>query len=236
MNKCIGIVLFCISFMSCNRLKENRVVEVNETITDIPKTEDSVLSTDESKCVSYEHIQTLDFAYGGFNIKVLKTPFTNEVIYTVQKSDIINVSKVIELIETSKTFIEVTLPSNSKGYIAISSNPYHDGEYSYLETLSVDGVNIKILKISQSFGISDGIYMKSLPSATSENIHEITHAEGANYYKAMAITSDYKWVKIQLDDNIGWIPAEYLGVDRGGPTINTPESVIEFDLIGANLI
>ncbi len=236
MKNLMAMLLFCICFISCTKVKTKEVAKVNETTEVIQNNEDSVSHTDDTKYLSYEHIQTLDFAYGGFNIKVLESPFSDEVIYTIQKSDIIKISKVIELTESNKTFIEVTLPSNNKGYIEISSNPYQNGEYSYLETLTVDGIDIKILKISQSFGVSDGIYMKSLPSESSENVHEITHAEGANMYKAMAITSDYKWVKIDLNGYIGWVSAEYLGVNRGGPTINTPDSVIEFDLIGGNLI
>ena len=52
----------------------------------------------------------------------------------------------------------------------------------------------------------------------------------------VCIISDYKWVKIQLGDFIGWVPADALSVDRGGPTLYTPEEIIFWELIGSNLI
>lgn len=184
----------------------------------------------------YEHHQTLLFDPSGYETKVLTDPLSNETVYIVQKGDKIVVSNVLEYRSLKKTFIKVTTPSGQVGYIQIGWNPYQNGAYSFQESIIVDGMEIKILNISENFDVSDGFFIKSLPSEKSENLHEITHSEGGRSYQVTAITSDYKWVKITLGQYVGWVPANALSVGRGGPTINTPEAVISFDLIYSNQI
>jgi hypothetical protein len=231
------ISIACI-IVSCNKTKQvikessDPIPSSSETIS----TEDSVESTANTESVIYEHIQILFFEYSGYDVKVLKEPLENEVLYTVQKGDHIAITNVIDYESAKKTFVQVKTPSGEIGFIRIGSNPYRNGEYSYLETINVDGLDTKVLKMTQRFNVSDGIFLKILPSVDSENVHEITHEQGSELYNANAITSDYKWVRIKLDEYEGWVPENCLSVARGGPIINTPEAIIYFDLIGGNEI
>ena len=71
---------------------------------------------------------------------------------------------------------------------------------------------------------------------SSNTVHVLNHKEAGESYKSSAITSDYKWVKILFNGFSGWVPADALSVDRGGPVIETPESIVRFELIDGNLI
>ncbi len=53
---------------------------------------------------------------------------------------------------------------------------------------------------------------------------------------SLKITENYEWVYVIVNEHKGWVPADALGVDRGGPTLDTPEESIYWDLIGGNLI
>lgn len=240
MKKLLFVIMICSAVASCAKVKSS---DVSSPESATPSTKGEIKATekviDENDFINvdiYDHVQTLEFNWSGYDTKVLKNPITDEVIYTIQKGDKIEISKVIEFKSTNKTFIKVKLPSGVLGYILISRNPYQNGEYSFLENININGEEIKTLKMTESFQVSDGIFMKLLPVETAENIHETTHEEGAEYYQAIAITSDYQWVKIRINEFIGWVPANVLSVARGGPTINTPEAVVFFDLIGGNEI
>lgn len=238
MKRFILLLLVALFYLSCQKAKP--------ALVDMPssaglKTNANVEQSSSSSAMDldvaqYPHVQTLLFKYSGYDTKVFKDPLGDEVVYVVQKGDKIEISKVIEYKTTRKTFLEIRTPIGETGYIQIKSNPYREGEYSYLESIKVNGLDVKVLKMTQSFSVSDGIFIKELPSESSGNIHEITHAEGAEIYYAMAITSDYKWVKLKFNKYIGWVPADSLSVGKGGPVIDTPEAAISFDLIGSHEI
>ncbi len=233
-------VLFLVALIAVSCEKQKQI----DTDSELPRKEGSAMQgadslvnpTEEAKPDVYEHIQTLQFDSSGYDTKVLREPLGDEVIFTVQTGDKIEISEVIEYRNEKKTYIKVLTPTEQVGYIQIGSNPYRNGNYSYQGTINVDGSEIKTLNISEIFSVRDGIFLKSLPSEKSENIHEVTHSEGAKAYSATAITSDYAWVRIELGQYVGWVPAKYLSVGRGGPTIKYPEAVISFDLIDSNQI
>jgi hypothetical protein len=231
------ISIVCI-IVSCNKTK-SLLKESTEPILSPVKeinTENVIESNENIEFVVYEHIQTLFFEYSGYDVKVLKEPLKNEILYTVQKGDNIEITKVIDYESVEKTFIQVKTPLGENGFIRIGSNPYGNGEYSSLGTINVGGVDITVLKMTQSFNINEGTFMKSLPSSDSENVYEITHKQGSGLYNSIAITSDYKWVKISINEHEGWVPDNCLSVARGGPIINHPKASIYFDLIGGNEI
>jgi hypothetical protein len=238
MRKSVFIIFIAFILFSCNKTKPLTKAS-SEPIPSISVekiTEDIKEPTNNIKPIVYKHIQTLFFEYSGYGVNILKDPLKNEILYTIQKGDKIDVSNVVDYESENKTFIQAQTPSGEIGFIRIGRNPYKNGEYSYIETINVDGVDIKVLKITQSFNVNDGTVMKSLPSTTSENVYEISHKQGSELNTAIAITSDYKWIKIKIDENEGWVPDNCLSVGRGGPVINTPEAVIYFDLIGGNEI
>ena len=188
----------------------------------------------ENHDISY----SLKIEYDGLDIKIFPEPDFGNEIYTIQKDDEIQITNIIRVIENDSVFVKAKLVSDPsiEGYIYLKRNPYINGNFEPLGILVVDGKEIQTLKLSSIFHVSDGINIKELPSENSKDLHEITHKEGFEYYQSSEITSDYKWVKIQLGDFIGWVPADALSVDRGGPTLYTPEEIIFWELIGSNLI
>ena len=138
-----------------------------------------------------------------------------------------------------QTFIKVELITNDKmeGFIYLGVNPYRNGEFEPKETLVVDGMEVQTLKMESQFELLEGIKIKELPSENSKTIYEITFENQKEFwkkdiyfFKSFEITSDYKWVKVQVEDYVGWIHRESCSVSRGGPTIRTPEATINWEL------
>ena len=185
--------------------------------------------------VCYEHKQTLNFNISGYDTKIYKEPFSNDVIYIIQKGDTIEVLNILTYQSANKNYITVKTPIGEIGYIKIGGNPYADGKFSCIETIFVDGETVRILKMEDSFHVSDGVDIRTLPTVNSESIHVVTHKEGFDYYRSSAITEDYKWVKIKVNEYEGWVRSNTLSKDSGGPTIWTPKEHIEWVLIDANM-
>lgn len=211
--------------------KNNSARDSSGKITSLNK-----LLEDNSKYKVHDLLYTLNFEYGGYDTKVYPLPKTENAIYTIQKDDIVDVFKIVHIFEDNENFIAVRVNNDLYGFIKINGNPYYNGNFEIADTIMVDGSETTILKMEKSFTVDEGTFIKELPSETSANLHEITHEEGKNYYKTFYITSDYKWSMVQVGDFTGWVPSDCLSVDRGGPTLNTPEEFIYFDLIGGNEI
>ncbi len=191
--------------------------------------------SDSSKYEVHNLNMFLSFDENGWNTKVYDSPDCKKVIYTLQRGDELKITRFINVISNGKGSVEVQLSNGTYGFISMK-NPYKNGSFLHKETLSVDGKKIEILKFSGSFSISEGAAIKSLPSSKAKSLHEITHKEGASYFNASAITADYKWVEITVNGQTGWVPAEALHRDIGGPTIYTPERTVIWELIDSNLI
>jgi hypothetical protein len=218
---------------------ENKIFELEKSLESINSELSKYLVNDVYYDQLYEthDLQyTLDFKDGGFNTKVYKTPNLKEEIYVIQKNDIAEVSHIVHVKETNKTTIKVRVNNKIDGFIKINRNPYHNGKFSFVEKIDVMGDEITTLKLESKFVISEGTIIKELPSNNSKKLHEISHKEGGEYFKSIAITSDYQWVKMVVGEITGWVPASTLSIDMGGPTIYTPEESIYWDLIGGNLI
>ena len=218
---------------------ESKIQELEESITSAKKEISDYITKELCNDQLYEthDLQyTLDFKDGGFNTKVYKTPNLEEEIYVIQKNDIAEVSHIVHVKETGKTTIKVKVNNKIDGFIKIDGNPYHNGKFSFVEKIDVNGEEVTTLKLESTFLINEGTCVKELPSNNSKNLHEISHKEGGIYYQSFEITSDYQWVKMVVGEIIGWVPASTLSRDIGGPTIYTPEKSIYWDLIGSNLI
>ena len=218
---------------------ENKIFELEKSL----ESTNSELSKYLVNDVYYEKLYethdlqyTLDFKDGGFDTKVYKTPKLEEEIYVIQKNDIVDVSNIVHDKETKQTTIKVMINNKIVGFIKINRNPYHNGNFSFVEKIDVNGEEVTTLKLESTFLINEGTCVKELPSNNSKNLHEISHKEGGIYYQSFEITSDYQWVKMVVGKIIGWVPASTLSRDIGGPTIYTPEKSIYWDLIGSNLI
>lgn len=180
----------------------------------------------------------LKFEYNGYDTKILENPGDNEnVVYTIQKNDEIKVSQFVTLKETGETFLEAGLLPDLDvvGFIKISRNPYEDGNFEYKETVKVDGKDVKILNFDSSYELINGIELRELPSGKSDAVYKVKYEKNKQiYYQTDAITSDYNWVRVTVDGNTGWVNSDCLSVERGGPVIYTPETVIWWELIGGN--
>lgn len=181
--------------------------------------------------IRYVHNQTLDFKFSGFDTKVYKEPLREEVIYTVQTGDKIQISAILLFESVNQYYVEVKTPSNTTGYIKISSNPFKDGRFLPINTMKIGDNTVNILKMQDSYQIDKGAHLFSLPTENSEIIHTITYEEALDYFFSSAITEDYKWVKIKVHDFEGWVKTQSLGKGRGGPLIWKPETLIEWVLI-----
>lgn len=179
---------------------------------------------------------TLDFEYNGYDTIVYKDPKLEEICYTIQKDDVVEIFNFIYSYETDKNFIKVKVNNSLDGYIEICGNPYYDGNFEMMDILEVDGIETTILKFEKSFIIFGNVSVKEFPSATANNLHKVSGEEFSHHYKSSAITADYKWVKIQINDFTGWIPSDSLDHDKGGPVLDTPEQHVYFDLIGKYFI
>ena len=218
---------------------ENKIFELEKSLESINSELSKYLVNDVYYDQLYEthDLQyTLDFKDGGFNTKVYKTPNLNEEIYVIQKNDIAEVSHIVHVKETNKTTIKVRINNKIDGFIKIDGNPYHNGKFSFVEKIDVNGDEVTTLNLKSTFLINEGTCVKELPANNSKNLHEISHKEGGIYYESFEITSDYQWVKMVVGEITGWVPASTLSRDIGGPTIYTPEKSIFWDLIGSNLI
>lgn len=196
-------------------------------------------SSYENKIVENHDISySLKFEYDGLNIKLFSEPDFGNEIYTIQKDDEIQITNIIRVIENDYVFVKAKLVSDPsiEGYIYLAQNPYKNGNFEPAELLEVAGNKIQTLKLDSTFIISEGTSIRELPSENSNSIHVVTHKEGGDYYKSSQITSDYQWVKITLGEYTGWVPANTLSRDVGGPAIYTPETTIRWNLIDSNLI
>lgn len=218
---------------------ETKLQELEKSIESVKKELSDYITKDfynEKLYETHDLQYTLDFKDGGFNTKVYKTPNLEEEIYVIQKNDIAEVSHIVHVKETNKTTIKVRVNNKIDGFIQIDGNPYHNGNFSFVEKIDVNGEEVTTLKLESTFLINEGTCVKELPSNNSKNLHEISHKEGGIYYQSFEITSDYQWVKMVVGEITGWVPASTLSRDIGGPTIYTPEKSIYWDLIGSNLI
>ena len=209
-----------------NNLKESLVETKNEISYEN--------YTIENHAISY----SLKFEYDGLDIKIFPEPDFGNEIYTIQKDDEIQITNIIRVIENDYVFVKAKLTTNPsiEGYIYLAQNPYKNGNFEPVELLEVAGTKIQTLKLDSSFLVNEGTSIRELPSENSNSIHVVTHKEGGDYYKSSQITSDYQWVKITLGEYTGWVPANSLSRDVGGPTIYTPETTIKWNLIDSNLI
>lgn len=160
----------------------------------------------EIKPKIYEHHQVLNFTEYGLGAKVIKSPFSNEVVDTVKSGDKLTISEVIVFPDV-ENFIKVENQNGLIGYVSIGKlNPYSSAYYQYLETLNVDGKKVRILTFSRKFNVGDW-YVYSLPSENSEIVHKITREESFddNFYEMSAITEDFQWLKTNINGYVGWV-------------------------------
>lgn len=164
--------------------------------------------------------------------EIYKYPLNDEVIYTAQTNDKINVKSFIEY--GTESYIRVILPDNTTGYIKCKFNPYINDNFTPIGKLTVDDKQITILKMDDSFCDFGYPNLKALPSETSENICKLGSV--SSIVKSIAITADYNWVKIQFNEQEGWVPAKELSRGKGGPVIMDPATSVVWEFVNCHFI
>lgn len=185
----------------------------------------------EKDFTKHQHNQIVSFGDKTFDLVIERSVSSDKAIYEIKPHDKIEIINVLIDEKTNNFFLTAKSPNGKTGVIRIKRNPFQNNEYTYLETLKINNKYIKILKLSDSFLISEGTKLKTLPIESKEIIHEITRKESVIYYKTSGITEDYAWVKVQVGSYEGWIPIHSLSVERGGRVLNTPETIIENELL-----
>lgn len=192
---------------------------------------------DESLYENHEVSCTLSFKWSGYGTKLLREPTADSgELCEIQQGDEVDVTNLLIARETEQTYLRAVLKPGLVGFIPMSGNPYRNGTFSYKETLSTDGTNVTILNFTGSYGVSEATLIRSAPSETADSLHKVTHSEGGQYHQVDGITEDYVWVRVTVGEYTGWIPRTALYMDRGGPTVYTPEVFINWELIGSNEI
>jgi len=185
----------------------------------------------------YDHSQVLEIQYEGLGIKLFDEPGSSKLVYEVKKGDKVTISKLWYSEEKKCSYLEAEVSNGKKGFITLGrKNPYKNGEFKYNGSITVYGKQTGILQMNQNFTVQEDTEIKEKPYSSANTVHTLSHKEAGENYKSTAITSDYKWVKLQFNGFFGWVPAEALSVERGGPVIETPETVVRFELIEGNLI
>ena len=184
----------------------------------------------EKKYISHEHFQILNFSSYGDGLNIYEKPYSNKVIYTVQKGDLIKVTE-FRVYENSDCYLMVILPSGEVGFVNFGQKNVYKNEYfKFLEKISVDGKKLWILSFNNKLNI--GIdYLYSLPSENSEKNREITKEDRTDYFDAVAITNDFEWIKFNIGGDFGWVHKSHVFVDRGGYPYWTPALSIKYELI-----
>ena len=217
MKKVLILLAMSLAFTSCFSQKKAENVKQTEE--------------KENQLEIYEHNQILKFTEYGLGTKILKEPFSDEVIHQIQTGDEIKITAVY-VYPMKENFLKVEVSSEKIGYISIGKvNPYSGTNFRYVENIKLDGKNIRILSFVGNYCIAD-CFIYSLPSENSSVIHVVTREEAGKYFDTSEITEDYKWVKIKVKDWIGWVKEEWISVDKGGATFVGPANIIQYQLIG----
>ncbi len=203
-----------------------------QEVVELWKNQISPYSVDCSDTELYEvHplIQKLDFEYDGYNTKVYSSLNKDFPVYTVSAGDVLMATQFIHVKTSNENWVQVMLSDKKMGYIPVQGNPWKNEQYSYLYTIQVDSKDVTVLKLDDTFTISNKEQLRELPSETSDSLYE--NHDSLTYFTAMAITADYKWVLMNVEGVTGWVPANSVDKARGGVILCYPEASVLWDLI-----
>ena len=188
----------------------------------------------------YEHNQLLKLTDENQIIKIHSKPFSfkvDNVFYTAKKGDEIKINSVLFSQKFGTSCLLVSLESGLTGFIPISRNPYRKDQFTFKEKINLNGKLITILNLRRIYTFEsftdNPASIFSQPDFDSEllvsmKVNDVVKLE------AKAITSDYKWLYVNYDNQDGWISTKYLCVDIGGSVLNTPEEMICEELLWKN--
>lgn len=188
--------------------------------------------SNDNKYTNYEHYQTLDFSYFGYGLEILAEPLSKEVIYTVQKGDVLQTTE-FRVYKNGDCYLKVNIPSGESGYVNFGQKNVYENKkkaFVFLENVTIEGKKLWVLSFDAKLAIGYD-YLYSLPSEKSEIIHKFTEDERKEYFYAVAITNDFEWIKFNIGEFSGWVHKSHVYVDRGGYAYWTPAHSIQEELI-----
>lgn len=207
----------------------------------------SELTEKDTTITTYTHIQNLN----GFekSYPFYKNPSETEKIIELPDSTPVKILQ-IQVQTDLKTEAESVWykieAENSTGWIKTDYNPYKDGHWSIIETITADGKEKTVRKASGKYKLltfhdkGERVTLYSSPSSDSGII--LSTAENEQSVTVIAMTDEKEicriygnhseyWVKIRLNDTEGWIFGEQLESGRGGPKYyDIPSASISLNL------
>ncbi|MBP5451785.1 MAG: hypothetical protein J6Y16_06075 [Treponema sp.] len=193
---------------------------------------------DSSKYRTHDMDLLLDFRNKGVSACMYLRPENEDEIYVID-NEVFHVSNIVHVKATKETYVKGRTEKGVEGFVEISGDPYTDGKYEPAGSIEFNGQRINLLRIiNESFVVDEGAILRIFPSESADEVYVASHDDGNKVIKVTEsmITSDYKWMKISIDDNTGWVQVDKLSKNRGGIGFNFPEDFVEWDLIWSHLI
>ncbi|QQO10036.1 SH3 domain-containing protein [Breznakiella homolactica] len=166
---------------------------------------------------------------GGKALFVLSYPMrvsTEAIAYCEQRTD------------DFELWIKIRDDQNRTGWIETSGyyNPYSNGVWSILETITLDGKKLTARKLEQGLSSTTRLNARDNPGLSGKVLFQLNPWENvtttAIIEEEAAIDgiTDH-WIKIKdSQGRTGWIFGGYTTVERGGAKYRTPQDVIEMYL------
>lgn len=158
-----------------------------------------------------------------YDLIVYKDLDQNEVLYTINKNDLIEVFEFLWEENGHTTIAHVKGPDGQIGYYFITGNFFNDGKYNFIETIEFNGDKKDVYSIQANVFVYND-YIKSIPFEGGEDI--LFDCEKTVTYKVTAVTDDEEWVKIDTGSIQGWIKSIEADSGKGGVWLHSPYSEI----------
>ncbi|GMO63007.1 MAG: hypothetical protein Ta2A_09950 [Treponemataceae bacterium] len=146
--------------------------------------------------------------------------------------------------EKEQNWLYVSSANGNYGWIElrITQDPYRDGEWSIIETVSTGDKKWTIRKYNGAVAFSEKMNVRDNPGAVGTNvIFQIDPPTGYDYYDFSKVTEEKDaieegnrnhWVYIndKATGKNGWVFAGYGSIDRGGAIVEPPNWDVELSL------
>ena len=170
-----------------------------------------------------KHTINFCFVSKADSVPVYDCPEESKVVYTIQNGDKVESNLFVVVQGAYRYFAFVKVNDEIKGFVKVLYNPYENGKLSIIDNIKVEDKEVAVLSLEDSFAVSDFCDVKENPCDSSATLYQTTHEEGGTYYKSISITSDYKWIKMKINDYTGWVHFSAVSKDIGGPSLKTAE-------------
>lgn len=185
--------------------------------------------------------------YGVDEIIAYEKPNKNsKELFKLKYGDYVNTMQVANVKNMAtgneSSWIQIKNDNNRIGWLALENRQdvYHDGTWSIMEQVDVNGKRWTVRKLNQSVSVKEVLNVRDNPGVNGTKVlFKLIPPKDA--YPIISVTvlaiteetdtidgiTDY-WLKIEYENRVGWIFGGYAGVERGGPKYFIPDSVVDF--------